>query len=302
MLSLPRVQRFFGSITDGSTVPYAIPWEVPKWTSFLCMICIGGGSGGGPGLGGASLTARGGGGGGATGAIARVIVPTAFLPRVLYLFPGWGGLGGVGNGNTGANGGRSQITDKASTYNGAVADTILVSGTAQSIGAHPGTAAGSDTGGTGETAGGVNLGPYQSLMSWKVIGGLFGQNAGALGAAGVNTATYGTGGMPMCEGAGGGSTNASNVTGAGGNVVGAGLTPTSFGGAAGSGGAGGNGIHGSRHAYPWVGGSGGGSGDTGIGGDGGNGAPGCGGGGGGGGITGGRGGNGGEGVIVLISW
>lgn len=75
-------------------------YKKPKNAKFIHILAMGGGTGGG---GGAAITssvgvatfARGGGGGGG-GGLAQTIIPACFLPNIIYVRPGNGGMGGLG--------------------------------------------------------------------------------------------------------------------------------------------------------------------------------------------------------------
>lgn len=249
---------------------------------------------------------RAGGGGGGSGGIARLIVPAFMLPSRLYLLPGNACSGGAGatvngaGGDTGS-GNRTHICDKPATY-AVAADVILTSGSSSANGAFGGTAGAAGALGTGELVPTNTQGIYQGVGAWRAIAGQDG-TAGSGGLGSNTPIVFGSSGMPLSGGAGGGTLNASNQDNDGSAITGAGMLPTLAGGVAGT--TGGAGQHGYRLDAPmlYTGGSGGGTASTGIGGSGGDGAPGCGGGGGGGGTGGGgSGGNGGPGFILIISW
>src|ERR1017187_8180289 len=101
------VQIFLNS---GSAAAYQI-WNKPKGDSMVFMLCISGGGGGGGAFQRAAGGAGGGGGGGACSGIARFICPALFLPDIMYVQVGAGGIGGVGGSvaTAGANGVNSFI-------------------------------------------------------------------------------------------------------------------------------------------------------------------------------------------------
>ncbi|NBX52013.1 hypothetical protein EBT25_19275 [bacterium] len=70
-------------------------WEKPRGITMIRITCIGGGSGGSSGFPSATTNARGGGAGGGSGGVTTVIIPASFLPDVLYVSVGRGGLGGA---------------------------------------------------------------------------------------------------------------------------------------------------------------------------------------------------------------
>jgi len=83
-------------------------WMKPRGTSVVYMFAIGGGGGGGGGFTRASGAAGGGGGGGGA-ATASLLIPAFFVPDVLYVQPGVGGLGGAAN-TAGSAGGHSYVS------------------------------------------------------------------------------------------------------------------------------------------------------------------------------------------------
>src|ERR1041385_4783253 len=78
-------------------------WRKPRGVSMCQVITIGGGGGGGGGFSGASGTARGGGGGGGSSSMTVLTIASIWLPDVLYVQVGAGGIGG-GPGLAGTDG------------------------------------------------------------------------------------------------------------------------------------------------------------------------------------------------------
>ena len=68
----------------------------------------------------------GGGGGGGSGWMSRLLIPAFFLPKILYLAPGAGGIG-VAAATIGNTSARSRVTDKP--VPNILADIVLISGT-----------------------------------------------------------------------------------------------------------------------------------------------------------------------------
>lgn len=317
-MPLPKFEIFYGDSpktateqAPGGSPPNAntvgwITWRKPKGATTHFFLCVGGGGGGAAGFAGLTTIGRGGGGGGASAGAAKLIIPSFVLPKTLYLFPGFGGKGGAGTAGSGDNGAqpsRSIVADKPNTLNtnNTRADTLLISGTGDGFGGAKGDGLGADAGGPGETIATNALGIYQGLGVWAALAGL--TAGGSVAFTAGQSLTYGSSGLLLTAGCGGGSITSGNIGAAGGNITGAGLVPTLTGGATGA--AGGDGQNGYRYTNPFIntGGSGGGGGTTTTGGNGGQGAPGCGGGGGGAGVTfGGSGGDGGPGFIVIVSW
>lgn len=303
-----NVERFLGGMqTAAVTATGWIPWTRPRWSTMHLFIAVGGGSGGGGGAMGVAGSIRGGGGGGGSGGIARLLIPSFYLPRRLWLLPGnacAGGTGATSNGVGGSqpNGNRTNICDKPSVYNVA-ADLLLQSSSSSANGGSGGdVTTGGGSAGTGEILAVNTGGIYIGFGDWKVIGGQDGTAGSAGGGGGASGIILGSNGIPLSGGAGGGTLLATNLNDNGGPITGAGRFPSIAGGVGGAtGAAGGAGYP--IGAWGGTGGAGGGTGTTGAGGIGGCGAPGCGGGGGGGGTgAGGDGGNGGPGFIIILSW
>lgn len=288
-------------------------WYKPRGVTQSYMLTIAGGGGGGAGFTRAAGANGGGGGGGACSGVTRLITPSFFLPDVLYVQVGQGGLGGATSGTAGAPGTNSYIS---LGHSNAAPNVILASGI---------NAPGGGGAGTGAAAGAAGSVPtVATTVATHQYGHWFG-TVGLVGVAGGFTATTGQVGnsvtawglpaatpIPLSPGAGGGGIGTSNTEFAGGGQTANAAVdwgnrnwPITAGFLApGGAGVGGNGSAGVMSWQPFfmTGGGGGGTNNTGVGGSGGNGGIGCGGGGGGSGITGGRGGNGGSGLVMIISW
>ena len=85
-------------------------WVKPTGANMIYMYAIGGGGGGGGGFTRAAAAAGGGGGGGGAAATASLLIPAIFVPDVLYVQPGIGGLGSTGSGVAGSAGGHSYVS------------------------------------------------------------------------------------------------------------------------------------------------------------------------------------------------
>lgn len=299
----PRVTVAQSQIFYAAGATGALEWQSwvrPRNISFVLLRLMGPGSGGGGGMSGAAGTARGGGGGGGAGGIVDLLIPASLLPDVLYIMVGRGGLGGA----AASNGTQGERTYVSLVNNSIISATLIAcASTVNAIHGSPGTAGGGGAGGAGGTASTANLAQGHNLGLFTAragqAGGAGGAHTGAIGTA----VTFGSGGLPITGGAGGGGTNTANTDFGGGAITGAGMMPTIAGGLAAAG-RGQDGISLSGNPM-WgsTGGSGGGTaGAAGVGGDGGNGGYGSGGGGGGGGVTGGNGGRGGDGLVLLSCW
>jgi len=222
------------------------------------MLLIGGGAGGRPG------TTSAGGAGGGSGAVTTWIGPAMFIPDMLRIQVGGGGISN-GSGNTTQI---QYIDGTGASYN------LLI--------ANPGSA----SGGTAST------------NNYFGASGIFRSVAGQAGAAAATAITAST--TTFLSGGAGGS---STTTVAGANVAGHYGYPTVTGGVGTTGGNGNAGYFMTQPFMHGFGGGGGGGNAAGTGGVGGIGGIGCGGGGGGRGTTaGGNGGVGGSGAVFIWAW
>jgi hypothetical protein len=226
LLPNPRKARQICLIGRAGTL--WIPIKIPRYASMVYMIAGGGGGGGGGGQSAGAAAAGGGGGGGGSGGIARLLIPSTFLPDIMYCFPGNGGAA-VAAAVAGQAGTRSFISDQQTSTQ---QDLILQSETAAAGGGAVGAV--SAAGGSAGSLATNILQQYSAFGIWTAIAGQAGTASGASGAVGA-TLTYGANGIPFSGGTGGGSTNTSTGQFAGGPITGAGLVPTMAGGTAGGG-------------------------------------------------------------------
>jgi len=285
-------------------------WEKPRGIIMLEIICIGAGGGGRSGW--SLLNAnRTGGGGGGSGGFSRLLIPAVFLPDVLYVTVGRGGVGGAptttGTANAGFDGSFSSV-NIAPTNSAFYIVCYANAGAGAVVGS---AAAGGGTAGVGA---GVAVQTTALMSNLGIFSALAGQSGGTGTRTPTVALTYPTTGLLLSGGGAGG----------GGQTVGGDITtptqssfsliPTRTGGQPGDVGVPGSpGADGITLLQPLmsIGGAGGGanlntaSSNTG-GGRGGNGGLGSGGGGGGAGGTGspgsGAGGNGGDGLVIIRSW
>ena len=121
-------QLFWGS----AAVPGQFTWQTwhkPVGRSFLYMIVISPGGGGGGG--GTSGTVGGGGGGG--GATFTLQIPLIFVPDILYLDIGQGGIGGAAASNAGNTGAVDISNNYTASRSGAMI-TLAGGGAGQTAG------------------------------------------------------------------------------------------------------------------------------------------------------------------------
>jgi hypothetical protein len=263
---------------------------LPRGKSHVGILCVGSGAGGGSGFSAAAATARGGGGGGGSAALVRAIFQREALPDQLFINAALGGL-------PGAAGALSRVTIRPDTI---IQNSILVSGAAAPTAGGNGAAAAVGSAGAAGTVTTTTIcGAFSAwALSFVAILGVVGSAGGAVAGGAGTSLSWGTAGLPLIGGAGGGGTTSADF--AGGGYFGAGWQPTLAGGLAGSN----RGNDGLLFPSPLasLGGTGGGSSNAGVGGAGGDGAMGSGGGGGGAGVTGGAGGRGGPGLVLISCW
>lgn len=253
-------QEFYGGGTNTT-------WIKPRGASMVRFMLIGGGGGGGHG------DANNGGGGGGSGAVTSWIGPAMFIPDLLQIYVG---KGGIGNGNA-----ESSIL-RYLLKNGTYLDLLSAGG---------GSAGGPAAGGTAGQA--MTATPFATSGIWDSTTGQNGTNGGSTGGGIVQPASStvflsgGAGGSGAAASTGGSVTpnygyTPLPVTTAGGTVVGA------------------DGYFISKPFIVGCGGAGG-STSTSFGTSGGRGGIGCGGGGGGeDALTGG--GRGGDGAVFVWAW
>lgn len=291
--------QIFNAVQDSDTTKGWTTWTKPIGCSWIYLIVQGAGGSGAGGATGVTSTSRSGGGGGSSGTNIRIFTPSIWLPDVLYLRAGRGGLSPAAN-----TGGSVGITSYVSVHNPTTAAGDVL---ASSV---PGNGGAIASGGSAPAAQASS-----GLSAWLNMG-FVNTSAGLAGVSGgVNTngsnisLASATAVSPATGGSGGGGCSAANANFAGGTVSGPGI-PTIAGGTT----VGNPGNLGYRHlahldasqirtqSFFFTGGTGGGSSAAGTGGKGGDGSYGSGGGGGGGGITGGAGGRGGDGFIIIGAW
>jgi len=287
-------------------------WNKPSNCQFVHFFVLGGGGGGGGGQGSAAGNARrGGGSGGAAGGTVSLI-PSAYLPNIIYIQVGSGGSNGIG-GTTNSNGGAGTLSyimvspDTSKT----AANVIIQSGDAAAGGGNSGVNSG--TAGIAGTIWSYTSNIFNDIGLMSPFAG----QAGVLGQISPVPTSISISGITSGGAAGAGMIGSTAQ--AGGSVNAGGYIPTMLGGPAGGSAssttAGGNGsgafmtfnpnsVGYSSQQLIFTGGAGGGGSDGGVGGSGGPGAYGSGGGGGGAGVTnsGGNGGRGGDGIVIITFW
>lgn len=296
-----------GEVTTVASTNRYNAWHVPTDSKFVRIVCIGGGGGGSAGDISAAGAASFGGAGGGSGGFTSVIIPTKYLPPVLFLQPGYGGAGSTtsqNNGAAGVSGGPSVVYGFISSSTVPIITANGGQGGQATAGVNP-----MNGGAGGTTVGNRNILSY-FCSNFINLAGLAGQNGGNADVSG--TAFSALQSHFLCGGAGASGSSTTTAF-AGQTITGAGELPTIAGGALSTATSAATRPEGGSGVWLWkpmmgTGGAGGGSTITtnGFGGRGGDGAYGCGGGGGGGasgtGVTAGPGGNGGPGLIIINCW
>lgn len=102
------VQCFVGSKAISAESRRSVVWRKPKLAKFISIIACAGGGGGGAGSG-SNVSFVSAGGGGGSGGSQYLCIPSFYLPDVLYISAGHGGLGGTSS-NSGSSGGYTLIS------------------------------------------------------------------------------------------------------------------------------------------------------------------------------------------------
>jgi hypothetical protein len=269
-------------------------WQKPRNCKFIWIMCIGGGAGGAGGYSVGLSNATAGPGGGGSGAITRALFPANTLPDTLYVQPGLGGSGGIGQipqayGASGA-GSRSFVVINPSGSVPAAMNTVCISGAAGAASVTSATGGSAETIATTTQAGLLSLGTFISV-------------AGQAGATSPGNITPLSSVIVSGGGAGAGCSSGGQ---SGGNISATTISPIISGGTSTS-------VKGSDGIISWkplyfLGGAGGWGADTTVlstGSNGGDGAYGCGGGGGSmssAAVPGGSGGRGGDGLVIIATF
>lgn len=290
------IQKF---VTPSATGEWST-WTKPRGCKMFYLIVSAGGSGGSAGFGNTAGTARGGGGGGGGGAVSILMIPSIFIPDILYLNIGAGGKGGIGTNN-------GSVPGLATA--GGNTTIALVSGTAQgaqmyltATGGAVGATANAVTGATGGAGGTVSARTDMHLSGWGFLTaspGIIGGSGGVPTGSSGSTPNVTTLSALQSGGGGGGGLGTNNTDTTGGSV--GNNTQFYFSGAQAVGQIASGGFIFQKYFHP-IGGTGGGTNSAGKGINGGDSLYGTGGGGGGAGLTGGDGGKGGDGYIFIIGW
>ena len=198
-------QYFFGASARSSNLSYFVPWTKPPGIKMVSMLLVGGGGAGGAGgTGNVTNTNRSGGSGGGSGGITQATFPAAFLPDVLYIYIGRGGidtaaantgenayvsiqpstntallLATAKGGSGGTNGAVGTTTTAVSAAGAAgtiatVSDCPLITGavTYEFLAGAPGV-----TGGGSTTATGTSIVPFSTASNFFITGGAGGGGA-----------------------------------------------------------------------------------------------------------------------------
>ena len=304
--------RYFEGDSQGTNLQVWQTWRKSRGTNWIFMLGVGAGGSGGCGytnIGGAD---GGGGSGGGSGGQGSLFIPTIFVPDVLYIQCGTGGINVTANA-AGVNGSNTYIAiEPYTTANPLTTFLLCPGGTGGGFGVSGGSGQVGGAAGAAPTLGG-NVLAGKGFFSAYV--GQAGGIGGAAGASPTSNVSFPVTGLMVTGGAGGGSATAAVFSNGASITLATATNGSEFfytlpGGVAGSGStpgtAGQTGIT-LKNFLMNTGGTGGGSSSDTSGsnsGQGGGGAPGCGGGGSGGAKLTGMGtfgGDGGDGFVWIIS-
>jgi len=249
-------------------------WRKPRKCNYVWMMAIGGGGGGSSSFGGSVSTS------GGSGAVTRALFNSSYLPDILYIQVGLGGVGAIGSNSVvaGNAGNRSWVSIGSTTTSTSV---VMGSGSAAAT-----------AGGTGESTFNSNVGSFVNLANFISTQGVTQPGTGDI--------TPLTSQITSPGGSQNGVTTASGTS-----ILSTSISPLIQGGASVVSGTGNKGADGYTSWKPFfsTGGAGGGGSQNGVGGAGGDGGIGSGGGYGGAGTTsGGNGGKGGDGLVIIITF
>lgn len=292
--NMPELDQMFIGGIGAATNDFAV-WRKPRGVVGVGIYVIGPGGGGGGGFSRTAGSAGSGGGGGASGGIVKAMFPARFVPDILYVQAGNGGLGGAAAA-AGGNAVKAAVAIERPTA-GTTGILAITSGGTSARGGAAGAVGAPGAAAAAETIIAQANAQWMAIGNWVAQAGQAGAQGGAqTGAVGGSITVAG----PNSSGAGGAGCTTTDFAGGAQTLATGAPLRTTVGGTA----AGGRGPDGSQIIAPFygIGGSGGGSNNSGTAGAGGHGAYGCGGGGGGVGVTGGAGGNGGPGLILIYCW
>jgi hypothetical protein len=290
------MQTFVG--TSGTTLIQWQTWRKPRGVKWIYMIGVGGGASGQTGIN--TGTTSGGGAGGGSGAQTMLMIPAMFVPDLLYIQAGQGGVGATTSGSQNIAGTITYVSVEPNTAL-TTQTTLLFANGGPAGGTAPTATAGGITAATAAVATIANM-PLAGRGQYQFLAGQAGGTGGTNTTGGVGPGFPSTG-LMVQGGGGGGGTNAGTVS-DGSQSMGAAIGqtfPITFGGS------GQSGINFQAAFYQMnYGGTGGAGASNSVdAGKGGAGSPGAGGGGGGGANTtrtAVKGGDGGPGFVIIISF
>jgi hypothetical protein len=205
------IQTFMG--TSGTTLIQWQTWRKPRGVKWIYMIGVGGGASGQTGIN--TGTTSGGGAGGSSGAQTMLMIPAMFIPDVLYI---QAGLGGVGSTTSGGQNNAGTITYVSVEPNTTLTTqtTLLFANGGPAGGTVPTSTAGGVTAATAAVATIANM-PLAGRGHYQFLAGLGG------GTGGTSTTSGGGPGFPQTGlmvqgGCGGGGTSAGTAQGGGGSM------------------------------------------------------------------------------------
>lgn len=192
-------------------------WIKPRGKTMAYIMCIGGGAGGGGGNTAASGVAAAGGGGGGSSAMSKLLIPLRFLPDILYIQVGAGGIGAPSNPVPGT--GDSGILSYVGIYPDITATNILaISGAAGPVGGQTGSTPTNGGGGAAGTVPVIGSMPLAGLGHFTLIAGQTGTAGAATAGGPPGNQNPPTTGLICMGGTGGGGHTGSQIQ-AGGIMV-----------------------------------------------------------------------------------
>lgn len=210
LFDLPSGTQADVKVFKANSVGSRIAWQTwckPRGKTMAFMVCIGGGGNGGTGVIGANSTAAGGGGGG-SGGQSTLLIPTLFLPEILYITV----TVGIG------------VSQISLSPQNVVNSNVLIGPAGSSGGNASGATAGAA--GAGATVNPLSSSCLAGMGLVSFLGGQAGIIGGATGAAG--DLTLPTTGLVVTGGTGGGGLPAAAANGTKGGDFIVPAAPTSF--------------------------------------------------------------------------
>src|SRR5208283_619829 len=198
ILNTPGVDiQYFEGDSQGTNLQVWQTWRKPRGARLIYMLGVGAGGSGSCGL---NTSTSGGGGGGGSGAQASVCIPAIFVPDILYVQCGVGGIPTISSGAAGVNGSNTYIAiEPYTTFNGLTTFLLAQSGSG-------GGASSTTNGGTGGTWGAASTISQMCLAAKGLVtlidGGVGGNGRNDTNSGGATASGWSTTGLIVSGGAG----------------------------------------------------------------------------------------------------